>query len=164
MDKMSLVTLLFLALPEGMLSFSIGLILMNVKPVLKKVLIFGFCFVITAFIVRSLPMMPGIHSILIVVLCSFYVVPIFRISYLKAFSAAVLAFIFVVLGESLFLPHIHRIAELTFEETMVDDRLRLLVTLPQQLFLALVAFISYRLRGFHRDSSFQKQTYQTWGD
>lgn len=151
MDKMTLATLIFVAAPEGMLAYSVGLTLMSVRPVFKRMLVFAFLFAISAFLVRSLPLVPGIHTIILTFCSSIFIYFLYHISYKKALSAALLTIIFTFLGEILFIPLIIQIASLTYQDIMGSSLIRIMVSLPQQTFLAIVLFICYRLRGFHRE-------------
>lgn len=154
MDKMSFLVLLLYAIPEGMLSGSIGLSIMAVRPTFYRILLFGTLFALTLFFLRKDALPPGFHSVVSLFCNTIYLLLIFRISALKAAFAAILAFVFIVLGETLCIPIILNVTDLTIDQIMQDQWLRIIATIPQQLFLLLVFLTVYRLRGYHRKNYF----------
>lgn len=150
MDRMTLLVLLFHAIPEGMLSGSVGLSIVAVRPTLGKIFAFGTLFAVTLFFLRRTALPPGVHSVVSLFFNILYLWFIFRISPLKAVFAAILGFAFIVLGETLCIPIILAVTDLTIDQIMQDQWLRIIATLPQQLFLLLVFLTVYHLRGYHR--------------
>jgi hypothetical protein len=163
LDTMPLAVLLFYAVPEGILSSSIGLILVNVRPRLRQMIIFGILFALTAYLSRRFLPIPGFHSIVITLCVSFYLAFLYGITYKKALIAALLALIFVILNEALLLTVVLSFSGLALGEVLANQWLRVLVTLPQLLLLAAITIVSYRLRGFHLDRHRYIRTYRPWG-
>jgi hypothetical protein len=160
---MPFVVLLLYAVPEGILSCSIGLILVSIPPRLKQMVLFGILFALTAYLSRRFLPIPGFHSIVITLCSSFYLVFLYGITYKKALTAALLSAIFVALGEVLFSPVVLSFSGVNLEEVLANPYLRVLVTLPQQLLLAVIAIVIYRLRGFHLDRHRFARSYRPWG-
>jgi hypothetical protein len=152
MDTMPLVTLILLAIPEGMLLALIGLTLIGIRPYFRTILYVSILFTISAFFARKLNLPLGTHSLIIYILLSIYLFYLCGISYKKSIGAAFLGFIFLVAAESLFLPLIMASYSITGQMIMDNSWLRILVSIPQQLFLLAVFVISYRLRGFHKQT------------
>lgn len=152
MDTMSLITLILLAIPEGMLIASIGLTLIGIRPRLQTILYTSLLFTISAFIVRKLPLSFGYHSIILIILMSLYLRSFYNTNYKKSIAAALLGFFFLVAAESLFLPLIMSGLSITLEMILDNSWLRILVSLPQQLFLLAVFLVAYYLRGYHKQS------------
>jgi hypothetical protein len=163
LDTMPLVVLLFYAVPEGVLSCTIGLILVNVRPRLKQMIIFGILFALSAYLSRRFLPIPGFHAIVITLCVSVYLTFLYGISYKKALIASLFSLIFVALGEALFMTVTLSFSGLTIEQILANQWLRVLVTLPQQLLLAAIVVISYRLRRFHLDRYRYPSTYRPWG-
>ncbi|MBS4022033.1 MAG: hypothetical protein KGZ79_06390 [Dethiobacter sp.] len=163
MDAIPLIALLFYAVPEGILSNTIGLTLMSVRPRFKQMVILGMLFALTAYLSRRFIMVPVLHSIVITLCVSVYLTFLYRIGYKKALIAALLAWVFVTLGEVLFIPVVLSFTGLIVQEVLANPWLRVLVTLPQQLLLVGVAIISYRLRGFHLDRYTYTRSNRSWG-
>ncbi|MBS4030178.1 MAG: hypothetical protein KGZ63_01960 [Clostridiales bacterium] len=150
MDKMPLITLLLLAIPEGMLLASVGLTLMGIRPRFQTILSVSILYSISAFIIRKLPLSFGYHSIFIFILMSIYLCYFFKVSYKESIAAAFLGFVFLVAAESLFLPLITTGLSITYEMILGNSWLRILVSIPQQLFLLTVFLVAYYLRGYHK--------------
>ncbi len=163
MDTIPLIVLLFYAVPEGMLSSTVGLSLVGVRPQVKKMLMFGILFGITAYLARRFSPMQGIHPVIITLCVSVFLTFLFGIAYKKALYASILSFVFVALGELLFTPVVLSFSGLEMQEVLQNSMLRILVTLPQQLFLAVIAIVSYRIRGFHLDKYRYIRSYKSWG-
>ncbi len=154
MDTMPLITLLLVAFPEGMLLAAVGLTLIGIKPQLKTTIYLSLLFAISAFFARKLPLPMGAHSIIILILFSIHIFLVCNISYKKALIAAFLSFLFVVAAEILFMPLIISVFPVTLEMILSDPWLRILVAIPQKLFMLIIFIISYRARGFHRSPAF----------
>ncbi len=163
MDTMPLIVLLLYAVPEGMLSSTVGLSLVGVRPQLKKMLLLGILFGIAAYLARRFSPMQGLHPVIITLCVSFFLTFLYGIAYKKALLASILAFVFVVLGELLFIPVVLSFSGLERQEVLQNSMLRILVTLPQQLFLAVIALAIYRIRGFHLDKYRYIRSYKPWG-
>ena len=163
MDTIPLIALLLYAVPEGILSCSIGLILVAVRPRLRQMIIFGILFALTAYFSRRFFPMPGFHSIAITLCASIYLTFLYRITFKKALIAALLAWFFVTLNEALLLTVVLSFSDLSLGEVLANPWLRVLVSLPQQLLLVAIIIVSYRLRGFHLDSQRYARTYRPWG-
>jgi hypothetical protein len=163
MDKIPFIALLLYAAPEGMLHGTLGLSLVAVRPRFKTIFVYGILFAATAYLARQAPVLPGIHTLIIAVCASLYLTLLYRITWKKAFLAVILGLVFLLLGEMLFTPIVLSFTGLAVEEVAADPWLRVLVTLPQQLFLALSALVAYRLRGFHRHRYQYIKSYRSWG-
>lgn len=152
MDTMPLILLLLLAIPEGMLLAAVGLTLIGIRPYFRTIFYISILFTISAFFARKLSLPLGTHSLIIIILMSIYFFYLCNISYKKSIGAAFLGFIFLVAAESLFLPLIMSSFSITGQMIQNNSLLRILVSIPQQLFLLTVFVISYRLRGFHKQA------------
>lgn len=152
MDTMPLITLIFLAIPEGMLLASVGLTLTGIRPHFRTILYVSILFSISAFLARKLNLPFGTHSLILYTLLSFYLTYIYGISFKKSAGAAIVGFFFLVAAESLFLPLIMNGFAITYEMILGNPWVRILVSIPQQLFLLTVFLIAYYLRGYHKQS------------
>lgn len=158
MDSMPLITLFLLALPEGMLTSSVGLTLINYRPHWQGAVRVGCIHMIITFIMRRL-LAPGIHTIVITVVLIAVIMYSYELNFKKSFAATILGFVFLVLGESITMPLFTHAFSLTIPEIMANPWLRVAASLPTQLFLFMVFILVYRLRGFHKHSSFRSQRY-----
>ena len=148
MDKMPIIVLLFLAIPEGMLLTSTGLTLVGVKPHLKQAIVAGILYMISAYIIRGL-LAPGIHSVAIMLCATVYLKYLYHTSLKKTIPAIILGFVFLVLGELITLPIFTNVFSITIEHILANAWLRVAASLPTQLILLTAFFISYRVRGYH---------------
>ncbi len=163
MDKIPFSAIVLYAVPEGMLHGTLGLSLVAVRPRFKVILAYGTLFAATAYLVRQAPVFPGIHTLVITVFNSLYLFALNRMPYRKALLAVILALAVLIFAELLFTPVALSFFALSYEQVAANPWLRVLVTLPQQMFLALSALVAYRMRGFHRSGYRHVRSYRPWG-
>ncbi|MCW3489326.1 hypothetical protein [Dethiobacter alkaliphilus] len=149
MDIMPFVTLIFVAMPEAMLLSAVGLTVVGTQPRLKPILLIAVLYAITAFVVRQLPLTPGLHSIVLLLILAGFLFYQFKITLIKAVAAVFSAFVFLALGENIFLPLFMNILDLSVAEILASPWLRIAASLPNLLMLLIIFGIGYRVRKFH---------------
>ncbi|MGI6658417.1 MAG: hypothetical protein ACOX4N_03215 [Dethiobacteraceae bacterium] len=149
MELMPLITLFFLAFPEGMLTSAVGLTLINFRPHWQGAVRVGITHMLAAFFLRRL-LPPGIHTLVITIVLVGVIMYSYRLSFKKSFAATILGLVFLVLGESITMPLFTHAFSVTMQDILADPWLRVAASLPTQLFLLLVLLLAYRLRKFHR--------------
>ncbi|NLP36521.1 MAG: hypothetical protein GX357_02585 [Firmicutes bacterium] len=152
METMPVITLALLAFPEGILAPSLGLVLLGQKPRLKTAVLIGLIYMVGAFIARRL-LLYGLHSIGLLVLVVFIILHFYNLPLKAACAASIIAYAFIILGESLTLPLFMRIFSVTIEEILADTWLRVAASLPNQILLLLVFCCTYYIRGFHKKNT-----------
>lgn len=150
MDKMQLITLAFVAFPEGLLLSASGLAIMGVRPRLLQLVLTALLFVPTAYLVRKVTPLSGAHSLIILSFLALYLKLFFSLTLEKTVAAAFIPFLFLTIGESLFLPIFMKTFSVTIPDILGNPLLRIQAALPQQALLFLVFIIAYRLRRLHR--------------
>ncbi|HZK24175.1 MAG TPA: hypothetical protein VFC74_02170 [Oscillospiraceae bacterium] len=154
MEAMPLITLILLAFPEGVLTSSVGLTLINFRPHWPGAVRVGCIHMIISFMMRRL-LAPGIHTIVITVALIGIIMYSYKLNFKKSFSTTILGFVFLVLGESITMPLFTRAFSVTIAEILANPWLRVAASVPTQLFLFLVFVLAYRLRGFHKAAAYR---------
>ncbi|MCR3922056.1 MAG: hypothetical protein NUK65_05995 [Firmicutes bacterium] len=153
METMSIVTLFLLALPEGILVSSVGLTLTGIRPNFSVAIRVGLVYMVCAFIMRRL-FTEGSHILAIMIALIAIIMFFYRLNFKKAFAAAVVALIALALSEAIVLPIFTRIFSLTIADVLADPWLRIAASIPTQLCLFLIFFLGFRIRNYHKKSTY----------
>lgn len=148
MDKIPPLALLLHSFPEAALVGALSLIFVNLKPRMPKAVLFGALSACTSYLVRQFPWRVGTHLIVVTVINAILLSRIYDLSLKKALFGFVPALTVLVLAEQFFALQILTNTTLTYEIIMAPENglLRVLVAMPQMLFLALLVFAGFRYR------------------
>jgi len=141
---MPLYLVVFQSIPETAILISLGLILIGFKPKLKSVLIIASIESLASFLIRGLPLPPGINvfiqlPILIVLTACFC-----SLNLIYAALASLLGLVVLALTETAFNFLISAVSGIAVRQALEDPLLRLLFPLPEFVFLTVVIFILRR--------------------
>lgn len=141
MDKMPFWAVLLQSIPESIIIFTLGLTLMGVKLEWKKILIAATISSLVGYAVRYFPLPYGIHTALGVLVVFILIKKFFTTSYPIALSSALLGIISIVVTETLYLPIAFRLLNISLDQMWHNYTLRLLLFLPELVFLSLITYL-----------------------
>ncbi len=141
MDRMPFYLVVFQSLPETAILISLGLTLVGFKPKLKSVLIIASLESLVSFLIRSLPLPPGVNvflqlPVLVVLMACFC-----SLDLLDAALASLLGLVVLALAETAFNLLISEVSGIAVRQALEDPLLRLLFPLPEFAFLTVMIFI-----------------------
>ena len=133
----------------GFLSPWIGLLLVNIKPNLWRLVLLGFFYSIANTIVRSFPIPFGTHFIILTALLYTMIMVIWKLGFFRALIPTIMGTLVLVLGESICFSIVIKIFEINMEDLM-QGWMFLRVLIPEIILVLL--FISiinhFRIHAF----------------
>ncbi len=141
MEKMPFYLVVFQSVPETAILISLGLTLLGFKPKLKSVLIIASLESLVSFLVRGLPLPPGINVFLQLPVLIVLTACCCSLNLLDAALASLLGLVVLALTETVFNLLISAVSGIAVRQALEDPLLRLLFPLPEFAFLTVVIFI-----------------------
>lgn len=141
MDLMPLIPFLGVSIPESLVLYYMVLALIGKKESPLLVITLSLLTSLFSFIVRSMPMVFGIHSILQVILMVIFLNLFFRLPWRAAVTTMVLVSAILGLAEGVSVPFLAWIFSFDLKQIISNPLLRILFTLPHLLFLAALTHI-----------------------
>lgn len=129
----------------GFLGTWIGLLLVNIKPNLLKLIVVALFYSVMNIIVRSSPIPLGTHFFLLTVLLYILIMVSWRLSLLRALIPAILGMLVLLLGESLSVTFVIRVSQLNMSDLM-QGWVILWAFIPEILLMLLVIHLIYRFK------------------
>ncbi|MCL5271911.1 MAG: hypothetical protein M1486_01060, partial [Gammaproteobacteria bacterium] len=106
MHEISWLVILFYSIPECALVSWVGLLLINYRPAFSKIILVASIYGPLVYMIRRLPMLYGLHTIILIIIVVILLTLIFRISMLKAATAVILGVIISLSLETISIPMI----------------------------------------------------------
>jgi len=141
MDKIPFYMVFLQSFPETLLLIYIGLVLMNARPPVKKVLLVALLNALFSYFIHDLPLPPGTNVLIQVPLIIIMLVMICKLPFNIALSSTILGFLVLVLAETGFNAIISAITGISSLEAMNSPLLRVLYPLPEFIFLGLLIIV-----------------------
>lgn len=148
MDKMSLIAYIFQSVPESIIILFFGLTMTNnvIKP--KRVLLIAALSAASSVVVRQLPIQYGTHTLIGIAVITILLLIFYGINIKKSFYVALTGLSLLLIAEMFITPIILWIFGLTVQEVIKNEILRVLVPIPELVFMAGVTifFSKYKTR------------------
>lgn len=128
----------------GFLTTWVGLLLININPPMRKLIVVGVCYAGLAVIIRSVPLPFGLHFCLLTTLLIFIIQWIMGLTFIKALIPAVLGNLIMALAESLVLSAILKVLELDITMLLTNTMYLLMTPMPQIIIMLLIALFLSR--------------------
>lgn len=138
---MPLIPFLGVSIPESLILYYMVLTLIGKKESPLLVITLSLLTSLFSYIVRSIPMAFGIHSILQVILMVIFLHIFFQLPWLAAVTIMVLVSAILGLAEGIFVPFLAWIFSSNIERIISNPLMRIIFTLPHLLFLAALTHI-----------------------
>ncbi|NPV29739.1 MAG: hypothetical protein HPY58_08830 [Firmicutes bacterium] len=135
MDRMPFYLVVFHSIPETAILISLGLILTGYKPKLKSVLVIASLESLVSFLIRSLPLLPGVNVFLQLPVLIVLTACCCGLSLLDAALASLLGLVVLALTETAFNFLISAVSGIAVRQALEDPLLRVLFPLPEFVFL-----------------------------
>ena len=141
MDLMPLIPFLGVSIPESLILYYMVLALIGKKESPLFIITLSLLTSLFSFIVRSMPMVFGIHSILQVILMVIFLSLFLKLPWRAALTIMVLVSAILGLAEGISVPFLAWIFSFKLEQIISDPLLRILFPLPHLLLLAALTYI-----------------------
>lgn len=125
----------------GFLTTWLGLVLVNIQPSIRKLMVVGLSYAILAMIIRTLPLQFGLHFFIVTISLILIVQLIWGLSFIKAFISVLLGNLIMALGEALFITVILKMLNADMSTLMANTILLLVIPLPQIIMTILLIWL-----------------------
>lgn len=123
----------------------LGLLLINIKPAIRKLIIVGFIYALFSVLLRGiLKISFDISFIFQLILLLAFNQYILKLTFLRSFVATFFGTIVLSVGEAVFLPIILKISGLNLQELMNHSLLTLFIPLPQIIMTSIIIYLCTR--------------------
>lgn len=146
MPKISILELFIGLIPEAIVFMFGGYILTRTKLEVKKILCFGIIIGFISYLIRLMPVIPGISIIFIVITVTLFLVIISRVDVMKTIPAVLTLFVLRLGTEWLNVMLLEKVLNLPLEEIFKNPVAKTIAGMPSFLVFALIIFILYRVR------------------
>lgn len=139
--KIPLLAFIFQGLPEQIGVVTLAFIINKLELKWKRVCLYGFALAFTAFVLRSLPISFGVHTVVLIGFLFWILYYREKININNAIITSILCFLALVIIEMFSVTII--IKAFAIDLIMLEENviIRTLVTLPQVFIIYLIAFI-----------------------
>ncbi len=143
MDKMPLVAVLLISIPEEIMLTALGLLLFGIKPPIKKLILIGVVQAATSYLVRQLPIIFGVHTLLQGLLFTLIIWFILQIPFRVALAAMLVSISIYTVIDATLVPILLETTGIPLEVVLDSAKLRILFFLPQGLTILLLVVLVY---------------------
>ncbi|HAA89050.1 MAG: Uncharacterized protein XD63_1774 [Thermoanaerobacterales bacterium 50_218] len=135
MERIPFYLVVFQFIPETAILISLGLTLLGFKPKLKSILIIASLESLVSFLIRSLPLPPGVNVFIQLPVLIILTVYFCSLDLVYAALASLLGLVVIGLTETAFNFLISAASGISIQQALEDPLLRLLFPLPEFVFL-----------------------------
>lgn len=136
MDFMPLIPFLGVSVPESLIIYYMVLAITGKKESRLSVIMLSLLTSLFSYIIRAIPMVFGIHSILQIALMIIFLILFLKLPWRAAVAVIILVSVILGLSEGIFVPFLVWVFSFDLKQVISDPWLRILFTLPHLLFLA----------------------------
>lgn len=126
---------------SGALSASLGLVLVNIFPQPRKIVLTGLCYMVALALVRSLDLPFGVPFTILTLFLAVIIMPIWRLSLFRSVLVTVIGTLILVLAESVFSPLILNFMNINFDDIVLQPQLAVFMPLPQIVLSSIIIFV-----------------------
>ncbi len=148
---MSVLIMLTISFPEALLMTYLAIQFMGGRPRLTEVILIAMIQAIVAYIVRSLPIPVGSHTVLLALSYITLLVIIARLPYWGAAIGIITGFVFLIILEIFVIQLMLNVAGITLQSIIIDPYKRIMVFVPiaGMMLIMILVFKKYDIT-FHR--------------
>ena len=136
MDSMPLIPFLGVSVPESLIIYYMVLAITGKKESRLFIIMLSLLTSLFSYIIRSIPVVFGIHSILQIILMIIFLNLFLKLPWHAAVTVIILTSVILGLSEGIFVPFLAWFFSFNIEQVISDPLLRILFTMPHLLFLA----------------------------
>ena len=142
---MPLQAALLQSLPEGLILFYLGLVLVGVRSLgAKRVISCAVIYAVASYLIRSLPITYGIHSLLHIPVIILLMVVIIKGKWKTALVASLMGLLVLALAESAFVPVVSKVTNISIRDALADPWLRVIFPYPHLCVLGVITYFCYK--------------------
>lgn len=142
MDFIPLIPFLGVSVPESLIIYYMVLTILGRKESRVFIILLSFLTSLFSYLLRSIPMVFGIHSILQILLMIIFLTFLLKLPWRASIASVILTSVILGLVEGIFVPFLSWIFVIDIGCVISDPWLRMLFTLPHLLFLGAVTYIA----------------------
>ena len=146
MDHMTILQLIFVSLPDAILLAALGISLTGFKISLKQLLLIGIFQTIASFVIRSLTIPFGLHTILLLLVFIFIIHSVTRFNYTISSLTGLIGFTALAIIEAILVPLLLKITYHPFDKVLAQPIMRIYFFLPEAIVLLIIIFLCLRYK------------------
>lgn len=144
MEKIPIIPFIMQSLPEGFIALAFGLVMIGIKPDYRKILLIAILTTMTSYLVRSLPIIFGIHTLIQLVVTVGLVIAILKLPVLKAVFATLVGSLSLGLLEVITSLVVIAVSDISLQDILANYWLRVIIPLPHLILLGSLIIIITR--------------------
>jgi hypothetical protein len=141
--KMSLMQTLIQGIPECIAAATLSWVILKKDLYFRKIALIGLIQISVLYILRTMPLQIGLHTLLGIISLSILLTLIARTSFVKSLIVALCISVILGIAEMAILPYAARTMDMTVEALFESPGLIALVGIPQVILLFLLAFLVF---------------------
>lgn len=136
-----IIVLIFQGIPEQIAVALLAFTIAGISFKWLEAIFLGTTLAIVAYLIRLLPVTFGVHTVILICFLFFYLSLIKKIDLSRAILSTLLSFLLLLFCESLIVPIIMHFLDISRTDLLINNKLRILVTLPHVFILYFLVFL-----------------------
>lgn len=128
----------------GLLTTWLGLLLVNIRPNLRKLVFVGVCYAVMNVIIRSTDITMGIQFMLLTLLLVIIVMLNWNLGFIRSMVAVILGTTVMAVGETLSLSAITRLTPVTWAYEQTHPLVKLIMPVPQVVITLIIIYFCHK--------------------
>lgn len=138
---MTLPIVIFVSFPEAILVGLLGMLLLGIRPTIKQIVIIGLAQAGFSFVIRSLPIPFGIHTLIQLFTFSLLIYFIISIPYMITLITVFLGISIYGIVETISIPLLLNLTDLSLQSVLNNQWLRIAFFMPEATSLILCIYV-----------------------
>ncbi|MGE5391661.1 MAG: sensor histidine kinase [Deltaproteobacteria bacterium] len=132
----------------GFLSTWLGLLLVNIRPKLKKILFVGFCYAVMNTVIRNIDLSIGIQFLILTFILIVIVMMNWNLGFIRSMVTVILGTIVMILCETLSMALIARLTNISWQYELAHPLVSLVMPVPQIIAMLLIVYFCLKSRRY----------------
>lgn len=141
MDKLPVLAILLISIPEEIMISALGLFLFGIRPKGRFLILIGILQSLISYLVRQLPLFFGLHVIIQALLFALVITLIIQLPYRVSLTAMTVSITIYAVMEAIFVPLLVAITDVPLAVILASTKLRILYFLPQGIMMLIIVFL-----------------------
>jgi len=127
-------------IPEQISICMLVYVIVKIPFKLKEILFMGVLLATCAYIIRLLPITFGVHTVILIGILFSYLSIIKKIELSKAITSSLFVYLTLIILESLAVPSLMYLFNISREQLLSTNSIRILITLPHVFVIIIISF------------------------
>jgi len=132
---------LFQGIPEQISVCMLAYVITKIPFKWKEVLFMGVLLATCAYIIRLLPITFGVHTVVLIGILFSYLSVIKKVEFSKAIISSLFVYLVLIILESLIVPSLMYLFNISREQLISSNSIRILITLPHVICILIFTFL-----------------------